>query len=77
MYELSDWFEIAYGVGGEDCILLPHLFNIYSESIMISASESFADIFAIAGETIGKLRYRDDVILIASSCRNPLNILTE
>ena len=75
MYELSDWFEIAYGVG-EDCILLPHLFNIYSESI-INASESFADIFAIAGETIGKLRYRDDVILIASSCRNPWNILTE
>ena len=39
-YGLTDWFEVKQGVR-QGCILSPHLFNIYSETIVRNALENF------------------------------------
>ena len=65
-YGLTDWFEIKQGVR-QGCILSPHLFNIYSETIMRNALENFEGTVDVGGYKISNLRYADDIVLIASN----------
>ena len=67
VYGTTDWFQIRKGVG-QDCILLPCLFNLYAENIMRNAGldEAQAGIKS-AGRNINNLRYTDDTTLIAES----------
>ena len=66
----ADWFQIGEGVH-QGCILLPCLFNLYTEYIMRNAvlEEAQAGI-KIAGRNISNLRYADDTTLMAESERN-------
>ena len=61
------WFQIEKGVQ-KGCILSPCLFNFYAEYIMRNAGleEAQAGI-KIAGRNINKLRYADDITLMAES----------
>ena len=54
----TDWFQIGKGVG-QDCILLPCLFNLYAEYIMqnVGVDEAEAGI-KIARKNINNLRHR-------------------
>ena len=63
----TDWFQIGKG-GGQGCILLPCLFNLYAEYIMRNAGleEAQAGI-KIAGRNISNLRYADDTTLMSES----------
>ena len=63
----TDWFQIGKGVC-QRCILSPCLFNFYAENIMRNAEleEAQAGI-KIAGRYINKLRYADDINLMAES----------
>ena len=63
----TDWFQIGKGVH-QVCILLPCLFNLYTEYIMRNAGleEAQAGI-KIAGRNINNLRYADDTTLMAES----------
>ena len=60
-----DWFKIGKGVH-QGCILLPCLFNLYTEYIMQNAglNEVQAGI-QIVGRNINNLRYADDTTLRA------------
>ena len=62
-----DWFKIGIGVC-QGCILSPCLFNLYEEHIMQNAGldDSQAGI-KIAGRNINKLRYADDITLMAEN----------
>ena len=66
-HETTDWFQIGKGVR-QGCILLPCLFNLYTEYIMRNAGleEAQAGI-KIAGRNINNLRYADDTTLMAKS----------
>ena len=61
------WFQIGKGVR-QGCILLPCLFNFYTEYIMRNAGleEAQAGI-NIARRNINNLRYPDDTTLMAES----------
>ena len=63
----TDWFQIGKGVR-QDCILSPCLFNYYAEYIMRNTGleEAQAGI-KIAGRNVNKLRYADDITLMAES----------
>ena len=63
----TDWFQIGKGIQ-KDCILSPHLFNLYTEYIMQNAmlDEAQAEI-KIAGRIINNLRYADDITLMAEN----------
>ena len=63
----TDWFQIGKGVR-QGCILPPHLFNLYAESIMRNAGliEAQAGI-KIARRNVNNLRYADDTTLMAES----------
>ena len=63
----TDWFKIGKGVC-QGCILLPSLFNFYTEYIMRNAGleETQAGI-KIARRNIDNLRYADDTTLMAES----------
>ena len=63
----TDWFQIGKGVH-QDCILLPCLFNLYTEYIMrnVGLEEAQAGI-KIAGRNINNLRYAEDTTLRAES----------
>ena len=63
----TDWFQIGKEVR-EGRILLPCLFNLYTEYIMWNAwlDEAQAGI-KIAGKNINDLRYAGDIILMAES----------
>ena len=63
----TDWFQIGKGVH-QGCILLPCLFNFYSEYNMRNAGleEAKAGI-KIAMKNINNLRYADDTTLMAES----------
>ena len=66
-YGTTDWFQIGKGVC-QGCMLSPCLFNLYTEYIMQNArlDEAQAGI-KIAGRNINKLRYADDITLMAES----------
>ena len=61
----TDWFQIRKEVH-QGCILLPNLFNLYTEYIMQNArlDKTQAGI-KIAGRNINNLRYTDDTNLMA------------
>ena len=63
----ADGFQIGKGID-QGCILLPCLFNLYTEYIMRNAGleEAQAGI-KIAGRNINNLRYADDTTLMAES----------
>ena len=63
----TDWFQIWKGVC-QNCILSPCLFNLYTEYIIRNdrLDEAQAGI-KIAGRNISKLRYVDDITLMAES----------
>ena len=62
--ETTDWFQIGKGVR-QGCVLLPCLFNLYSEYIMRNAGLEEAQ----AGINIAmrNIRYADDTTLMAES----------
>ena len=63
----TDWFQIGKGVH-QGCILLPCLFNLYTEYIMRNAGLDKAQAgIKIARRNINNLRYADDITLIAES----------
>ena len=63
----TDWFKIGKGVC-QGCILLPSLFNFYTEYIMRNAGLEEAQVgIKIAGRNISNLRYADDTTLMAES----------
>ena len=66
-HEITDWLQTGERVC-QGYILLPPLFNLYAEYIMINAGldETQAEI-KIAGRNINSLRYSDDTTLIAES----------
>ena len=63
----TDWFQMGKGAH-QGCILLPCLFNFYTEYIMRNAGleEAQAGI-KIAGRNINNLRYADNTTLMAES----------
>ena len=63
----TDWFQIGKVVR-QGCILLPYLFNLYSESVKWNTrlDEAQAGI-KIVGRSINNLRYADDTTLMAES----------
>ena len=63
----TDFFQIGKGVR-QGCILSPCLFNYYAEYIMRNTGleEAQAGI-KIAGRNVNKLRYADDITLMAES----------
>ena len=61
------WFQIEKGVQ-KGCILSPCLFNFYAEYIMWNAGLDDSQVgIKIAGRNINKLRYADDIALMAES----------
>ena len=70
-----DLFKVRKGVH-QDCILLPCLFNLYTEYIMrnVGLDESQAGI-KIEGRNIINLRYVDDTTLMAESEEELKNLL--
>ena len=65
--ETTDWLQIGKGVR-QGCVLSPYLFNLYAEYIMRNTGleEAQAGI-KIARRNINKLRYADDITLMAGS----------
>ena len=62
-----DWFQIGKGIC-QDCLLLPCLFNFYSEYIMRNAELDEAQArIKISGRNIDNLRYAHDPTLMAES----------
>ena len=63
----TDWFQIGKGVH-QGCILLPCLFDIYTEYNVGNAGMDEAQArIKIAGRNINNLRYADDTTLMAES----------
>ena len=66
----TDWFQVGKGVH-QGCILLPCLFNLYSEYIMRNAGLGEAQAgLKIADRNINNLRYADDTTLMQKVKRN-------
>ena len=62
-----DWFKIEKGVD-QGCILSPCLFNFYAEYITwIARLDEAQTGIKIAGRNTSKLRYADDITLMAES----------
>ena len=60
----------------QECILLPLLFSIYSESIRRSGQDGFEGSIKVGGRTTTSLRYADDVALLAG-CAEELQELLD
>ena len=66
-YGTTDWFQIREGVL-QGCMLSPCLFNLYAEYIMQNARLNKAQAgIKTARRNINKLRYTDDITLIAGN----------
>ena len=66
-YGTIDWFKIENGVQ-QGCVLLPCLFNLYSEHIMRNARlDDLQARIKIDRTNINRLRYADDTTLMAES----------
>ena len=63
-----DWFQIGKGVC-QGCILSPCLFNLYAEYIVRNngLDEAAQPGIKISGRNINKLRYADEITLMAES----------
>ena len=62
-----DWFQTGKGVH-QGCILLPCLFNLFTEYIMWNAGlEEAQAVIKISRRNINNLRYADDTTLMAES----------
>ena len=73
----TDWFQIGKGVC-QGCILLPCLFNLYTEYIMRNAGlEGVQAGIKIAGRNINNLRYADDTTLMAESEEIKVSLIRE
>ena len=68
-----DFFTIERGVR-QGCILLPHLFSLYTEQVMREADIDGLG-FSIAGRNITDLRYADDTALLADNPTSMRRIL--
>ena len=63
----TDWFQIGKGVH-QGCILLPCLFKLHAEYIMLNVGLDEAQVvIKIARRNINNLRYADDTTLMAES----------
>ena len=63
----TDWFQIGKGVR-QGCILLPCLFKLHAEYIMLNVGLDEAQVvIKIARRNINNLRYADDITLMAES----------
>ena len=63
----TDWFQMGEGVH-QGCILLPCLFDIYTEYIMRNAGMDEAQAgIKIAGSNTNNLRYADNTTLMVES----------
>jgi len=51
----------------QGCVLSPHLFNILLAAVMRETLDGYTGGFRIGGRTVTKLRYADDIVLIATS----------
>ena len=71
----TDWFQIGKGVR-QGCTLSPCLSNLYAEYIMRNTGLDDAQAgIKIAGRNINKLRYADDITLMAESKEELKSIL--
>ena len=61
---ITDWFQIGKGVH-QGCILLPCLFNLYTEYIMNVGLDEVQAGIKISRRNISNLRYADDTTLMA------------
>ena len=59
----TSWFEIGKEVR-QGCILSPHLFNLYTESIIRKAGIGMIQGITIGGRMINNSSYADDTTLI-------------
>ena len=64
--QTSAWFRVRKGVR-QGCNVSPCLFNILAEQIMRKALHGFHGGFRIGGKIISNLRYADDIVLIATT----------
>jgi len=62
----SEWFRVKKGVR-QGCVLSPYLFNILAEMVMRETLDGFQGGLQIGGRMITKLRFADDIILLATS----------
>ena len=69
-FGMSDWFSVSKGVR-QGCILSPHLFSLYTESIMREVEQdSRKDLYNephIQGLKLRDLRYADDTALLSTT----------
>ena len=75
-YEVLEWRSIWQGVG-QGCILFPHLFKIYAETIMREALDNFEGTVTIRRCTVNNLRYADDIVLIAGSMQELQELVSQ
>ena len=68
-------FNIAKGVR-QGCILSPHLFSLYTESVMRETEIEELGV-RIGGKLISNLRYADDTVLCAHSQEEAEQLLTK
>ena len=73
----TDWFKIRKEVC-QDCILSPHLFNLYAEYIMQNAELDEGQVeIKIAGRNINNLRYADDTTIMVESKEELMKVKKE
>ena len=71
----TDWFQTGKGVH-QGCILLPYLFNLYAEYIMLNARLDEAQVgVRIARRNSNNLRCADDTTLMSDSKEELKNLL--
>ena len=71
--EHCEYFNINKGVR-QGCILSPHLFNVYTESVMREANIDDLGI-SIGGRNLTNLRYADDTALLAKDITDMKKVL--
>ena len=60
---LSHWFRVQ----DSGCVLSPYFFNILAEMVMMETLDAFQCGLQIGGRIVTKVRYADDIILLATS----------
>ena len=67
--EMSLFKKIKHGVR-QGCVLSPDLFSLYSENIMLGGYPGMK----VGGYNVKKLRYADDILLIAENNKKKNNL---